>query len=856
LIKNNMTRMQEIDYVPLSPYLRLTDLFGRPEFHQLQPIPNAPRWVPTYSGTTALGLAARSLKRVGRTHLLVPSFNCGHEFEPFLREDFKVDMYRINRSGNIDLDHLAAQLSGRRQVVLVTHFFGFPQPIREITELCQSKNVYVIEDCAHAFLSRMDGRPLGAWGDLSVFSYRKSLPSPDGGALVINNPDIPITRPSIRPNQVAVLKKISQLLLCRLLAQTSRSSRFAFKALCEIKRLLFMTQSLVQKSISKESLHLHSPDDQSLQFSSKILNWRISPLSLKVIGNCDRRQVRDARIDNYRYVAGALKDNEHLRPLFPGLPGGACPLGFPLIAAENIDNLQEVMADFPYLFLWWDHFHPAMSWADFPGGAWLKHNCYFLAIHQDLRKSDLDYLISCAREADTRLRVKPAGWPGAKPGESLARCRGISKSPPRHITVTELTHLKQWEAVAGGWDDLLEKSAEASVFNSFAFLHSYWKRFLLPGKHRLAILVLKDRNGRLVGTAPMMRQRRWVSGFPVRVVSLVHDRDVMDRPQFLLPYHRKEQLRAIFHFFRDRSDEWDIIELKEQVLDPEYEEVFHEVFKNTREFRQEAISIWVDPFLKLDSGPGAWQNYLLTRSKKHRKKWRYLHNRLALEGTLSVTRHDGGEDLLPIMAEYQALEQKSGKKYWPPGKLKKINDLYMELATALRPRGNIHIVFLRLNRAPIAGIIGLSFNERYAALRTVFDGAFSKYSPGFLVGGHDVKWAMEHGFSEYDFMSGFLTDKLHWTDSCRRSCFLRVVRKGAWAGLFYLTKFRIAPVVLSLINQTGRDGRLGNLVRHDRTVVAENKLKKHNLRLQDSNSGSAPLNNRVPLQVDRGDARR
>lgn len=272
-------------------------------------------------------------------------------------------------------------------------------------------------------------------------------------------------------------------------------------------------------------------------------------------------------------------------------------------------------------------------------------------------------------------------------------------------------------------------------------------------------------------------------------------------------------------------------------MDPEYVEVFHEVFNNTREFRKEAISLWVEPFLKLGSGPGAWQNYLLTRSKKHRKKWRYLHNRLALEGTISVTRHNGEENLLPIMAEYQELEQKSGKKYWTPRKLKKINDLYLELATALRPRGNIHIVFLRLNRIPIAGIIGMSFNERYAALRTVFDDAFSKYSPGFLVGGHDVKWAIENGFSEYDFMSSFLTDKLLWTDSYRRSCILRVVRKGAWAGLFYSTKFRITPVVLSLINQTGWDGRLGNLVRHDRTVVATSKFSKHNLRLQDSNSG-------------------
>lgn len=72
--------------------------------------------------------------------------------------------------------------------LIVTHLFGIPNNMDEISYICQ--NIPIIEDCAHAFLSKdSQGRLLGHRGDFAIFSIGQGkFPSiGDGGILQINN---------------------------------------------------------------------------------------------------------------------------------------------------------------------------------------------------------------------------------------------------------------------------------------------------------------------------------------------------------------------------------------------------------------------------------------------------------------------------------------------------------------------------------------------------------------------------------------------------------------------------------------------------------------------------------------------
>jgi len=74
------------------------------------------------------------------------------------------------------------------KAILAVNYFGFPQDLAVFHRYRQRTGAALIEDNAHGLLSRdTNGELLGARGDAGLFSFRKTISVPDGGALVVNN---------------------------------------------------------------------------------------------------------------------------------------------------------------------------------------------------------------------------------------------------------------------------------------------------------------------------------------------------------------------------------------------------------------------------------------------------------------------------------------------------------------------------------------------------------------------------------------------------------------------------------------------------------------------------------------------
>jgi len=357
----------------------------------------------TFTGSTALGLAADSLKRKNKTHLLAPSFHCGHEIEPFARKNYKISLYRIDRKGNVDINHLNSLLDDQRQIVLVTHYFGFPQNISKITEMCRSKGIFIIEDCAHSFQTKIKDRLVGSWGDISIFSYRKTLPLPDGGALIVNNPNIPLSFPTIRPLNLALWRKTIKLLLDGLIITAEGNSPLYFRGLYTLKRIILHAKSLLNLYSNEGNLHLYSPDDPSYNYSSDIFDWKISKTSLRIMNKLDLENIFHARRHNYRYLGTGLNGAKCLHPLFADLPDGVCPLSLPVVAYGDIFKVKKVMRRYSLIHPWWPDNYPGVDIKSFPESQWLKERCYVISINQDMKKKHLDYFIDYTLKADQEI---------------------------------------------------------------------------------------------------------------------------------------------------------------------------------------------------------------------------------------------------------------------------------------------------------------------------------------------------------------------------------------------------------------------------------------------------------------------
>jgi len=75
--------------------------------------------------------------------------------------------------------------------IVAVDFFGFPQELAPFEEYSRRTGALLIEDAAHALFSRDGaGRLLGTRTQLGVFSLRKSVCLPDGGALAVNDPSL------------------------------------------------------------------------------------------------------------------------------------------------------------------------------------------------------------------------------------------------------------------------------------------------------------------------------------------------------------------------------------------------------------------------------------------------------------------------------------------------------------------------------------------------------------------------------------------------------------------------------------------------------------------------------------------
>jgi len=102
--------------------------------------------------------------------------------------------YRVKRNLSVDLDDLQNKIKIYRHktfAVFVIHYFGFLQSdIIEIRNICANYGIYLVEDCAHCFKSSYKGVLLGDFGDFSLFSIHKILPTLDGGILKVNRNDV------------------------------------------------------------------------------------------------------------------------------------------------------------------------------------------------------------------------------------------------------------------------------------------------------------------------------------------------------------------------------------------------------------------------------------------------------------------------------------------------------------------------------------------------------------------------------------------------------------------------------------------------------------------------------------------
>lgn len=155
-------------------------------------------------------------------------------------------------------EHIEKKITDKTGAVLATHLFGQPCPIRQISELTRQRNIRLLEDCAHACGVRVDGKQVGTFGDIGVFSFAegKNMPCFGGGAIATSDDDIAqraaaILGQTAKPDRSAVAKKALSVWVMWLL---TRPFVFGITAYPVLRLKLLLGQPLMDSAVGDELL--------------------------------------------------------------------------------------------------------------------------------------------------------------------------------------------------------------------------------------------------------------------------------------------------------------------------------------------------------------------------------------------------------------------------------------------------------------------------------------------------------------------------------------------------------------------------------------------------------------------------
>jgi dTDP-4-amino-4,6-dideoxygalactose transaminase len=141
----------------------------------------------TPSGRLAIYVALRTWLSPGGRILMSP-INDDVVFFVVLAAGLRPVMAPVSPDdGNIDPGKIDEGTWSRLDGVLTTNLYGLPDRIGELRSRCDELRIPLIEDAAHAIQTELDDRPIGSFGDASIFSLSKHVRAPCGGVLAFGD---------------------------------------------------------------------------------------------------------------------------------------------------------------------------------------------------------------------------------------------------------------------------------------------------------------------------------------------------------------------------------------------------------------------------------------------------------------------------------------------------------------------------------------------------------------------------------------------------------------------------------------------------------------------------------------------
>ena len=144
------------------------------------------------SCSAALFLSLKALDLPRDARVLLPGFTFAAVPSSVVHADLVPVLCEVGTNYRIDIADFEARLDDNISAVIISHMRGHTSDMDAIKDLCEARNIPVIEDAAHSLGTTWHGRNIGTIGKVGCFSFQsyKLVNSGEGGIMVSDDADL------------------------------------------------------------------------------------------------------------------------------------------------------------------------------------------------------------------------------------------------------------------------------------------------------------------------------------------------------------------------------------------------------------------------------------------------------------------------------------------------------------------------------------------------------------------------------------------------------------------------------------------------------------------------------------------
>jgi len=141
------------------------------------------------NGTIALDLALKALDLHPGDEVISPAFTFIATSNSILYQGLKPVFSDVDpETFNIDPESLSERITPKTKAVVGVHLYGQPFDLKAVQQICDDKDLKLIEDCAQAHGAEYEGKKVGSFG-AGCFSFypTKNMTTGEGGMITTDD---------------------------------------------------------------------------------------------------------------------------------------------------------------------------------------------------------------------------------------------------------------------------------------------------------------------------------------------------------------------------------------------------------------------------------------------------------------------------------------------------------------------------------------------------------------------------------------------------------------------------------------------------------------------------------------------